>query len=491
VGVVAAHKQYTVEPVAYGMTRWWPWRPRPALAVSPAVAAQRLMALIAPDLARVPALRDGYLVGGAVRDALLGRTPVDLDWLVADPAGCARGVADAPGASLFALDPARGHHRVVWRAGAVSWDFTPPADGGDPRTPGVLEADLRRRDVGFNALALDPASGALHDPCAGIADLRARRVRALARANLEADPLRTLRVVRLAAGLGFAIERETSGWVREVASALRAGRLPLPAPERIGAELDAMLATPAAGRAVAALETLGLIDPFLPELAAGRGVTQGSLHHLDVLAHQLEALQRLVDGFPTADLSLRWATLLHDLGKPATRTPGGVTEEGLRIRERFHGHDQVGATLARELLRRLRRPRERVERVAALVAAHMRPLPEDARAAVRFVHRLRPLLPDLLQLMLADREAARGRAASTQGRRRYRERVGLVLAALATPAPAAPLITGGELMAALALPPGPEVGRLLRAVAEAHALGDVADAAGAMAYARRLRARGR
>jgi poly(A) polymerase len=241
-----------------------------------------------------------------------------------------------------------------------------------------------------------------------------------------------------------------------------------------------------AGRAFAALAEAGLLAPALPALAAGRGVPQGGLHHLDVLDHQLEALQRLVDAFPDADLALRWATVLHDVGKPPCRTPGVVAEDGLRLRDRFHGHDRIGAELAEAELRRLRRPRALATRVRALVAAHMRPLPDDERSAQRFAHRLRPLLPDLLRLMLADREAARGRAATAAARRRYRERVGLVLAALERPPPIEPLIDGRDVMAALGLESGPRVGAVLAAVAEARAVGDVRARDEALAYAERI-----
>jgi poly(A) polymerase len=220
-------------------------------------------------------------------------------------------------------------------------------------------------------------------------------------------------------------------------------------------------------------------------------VRQGPLHHLDVLEHQLEALQRLVDAFPDADLALRWATLLHDVGKPPTREAGSSGPDGLVLRDRFTGHDRVGADLATRALERLRRPRARIARVHALIGAHMRPLPGDERGARRFVHRLRPLLPDLLRLMLADREAARGRGASAAGRRAYRERVGRVLAVLDASPPAAALLDGHAVMAALGLAPGPEVGAVLAAVAEAQALGEVADRESALAYAAGVaRARG-
>lgn len=417
-----------------------------------------------------------------MRDALLGRRPTDLDWLVADPERAARALADATGGSLVALDPERGHWRVVLGGAeddpaARTWDLA-GARAAD------LEGDLRARDLTVNALAWRPADGALVDPTGGRADLRARRVRATSAAALRADPLRAWRVVRFAAQLGFRVDPATHAAAAAVAADLARGALPRPAPERVGAELEALLATPAAGRAAHALDELGLLDLDLPELVAGRGVRQGPLHHLDVLAHQLDALQRLVDAFPDADLALRWATLLHDVGKPPTREPGGVGPDGLVLRDRFTGHDRVGADLAAAALERLRRPRARVARVHALVAAHMRPLPGDERGARRFVHRLRPLLPDLLRLMLADREAARGRGASAAARRAYRERVGRVLAVLDASPPAPPLLGGRDVMAALGLAPGPAVGAVLAAVAEAQALGEVRDRDEALAYAR-------
>ena len=458
-----------------------------------------------PGLADRDPLAGAAVVGGAVRDAHLGAPARDVDWLVRDPAAAARALADATGGALVTLDPGRGHWRVVWgagdadapgapaRPGAIAWDLAAPDPPGDPGDPSVVAADLRRRDLTINALAFRPETGEVVDPTGGLADLRRGLVRAVARGNLWADPLRAWRVVRFAAQLGFRVERRTRGWAQELARALDRDYPPgaavaLPAPERLGAELDDTIATPVAGRAFAALDDLGLLAPVLPELTAGRGVAQGGLHHLDVLRHQLEALQQLVDAFPDADLALRWATLLHDVGKPPTRTPGGVTEDGLVLRDRFHGHDAAGAVLAAAALRRLRRPRATVARVQGLVAAHMRPLPDDERGARRFAHRLRPLLPDLLRLMLADREAARGRGASAAARRRYRERVGLVLAALQEPPPPAPLVDGRALMAALGLAPGPRVGELLAAIAEARALGDVGTREEALAYAARLQA---
>jgi poly(A) polymerase len=429
-------------------------------------------------------LEGAVLVGGAVRDALLGRTPVDLDWLVADPAPTAERLAAALEGSAFALDTERGHWRVV--AGGTTHDLVPPeADGigADPLDPLVLERDLRRRDLCVNAMALLP-DGRVVDPLDGRGDLARGRLRLASPEALAADPLRAWRAVRVAAELAAGLDEGSAASLRELAAGL--GREhPLPAPERLRHELEVILATPVAGRALRALDELALLAPVLPELTAGRGVEQGGFHHLDVLAHGLEALQQLVDTFPGADLALRWATLLHDVGKPATRD----VDEALG-RTRYHGHDRVGAVLAAEALRRLRLPRARIERVAALVRAHMRPPPRGERAARRFVHRLRPLLPDLLQLMLADRAAARGPLASAAQRRHYREALGQVVAILAEAPPPPPLLRGDDVMRLLGVGAGPVVGRALREVEEARAVGDVRSREEAEGYLLQLAAAG-
>lgn len=424
-------------------------------------------------------LAGAVLVGGAVRDLLLSRDVADTDWLVADPRARAEALAAAVRGSVVALDPERGHWRVV--AAERSWDLIAPQGGGTPLDPAVLEADLRSRDLSVNAMAALP-DGRIVDPTGGRADLRARLVRFSGASVLRADPLRAWRAVRIAAQLGFRLDEDGAAAIAALARDMATEAVPLPALERIQAELSACLMLPTAGRAVAALDDLGLLEPVLPELTAGRGVSQGPLHHLDVLQHQLEALQRLVDAFPDADAALRWATLLHDVGKPLTRE----LEEG-DVRPSFHGHDAVGAEVTARALRRLRLPHALAARAGALVGAHMRPLPQGEKAARRFVHRLRPLLPDLLRLMVADREAARGPQASEAGRRRYRLALAEVIRRLdAEPAAPPPLLDGRAVMDLLGVDPGPVVGAALSALAEARAVGEVSDRDEAEAYLRRM-----
>lgn len=423
-------------------------------------------------------------MGGAVRDALLGVAPQDLDWLVPDPRRAALAAAELLGGSPFELDPERRHWRVAAPGGRLH-DFTPPRSGPDGEgavSGAALLADLRARDLTINAMALTP-QGDLVDPLRGERDLRAGIVRMTSREALAADAVRPLRALRFGAALGFRIEAETLAAVAEVTAAQAEGSLPLPAFERVGAELAALMASPRAARGFQLLFELGMGALFLPELEAARGVSQGrGFHHLSVLDHSLEALNQLLHGFPDADASLRWGTLLHDVGKPPTRLAGPFG------RVTFYGHDKEGALLARRLLRRLRLPSELVERAAAFVRYHMLPLPRGERAARRFIHRRRELLPDLLKLMIADREAARGPLASEANRRAYREALGQVVALLEEPPPEEPLLSGTEVMELLDLSPGPRVGEALRLVAEARAVGDVEDEQEARALLQRYAA---
>lgn len=407
------------------------------------------------------------LVGGAVRDWLRGLSPKDFDWAVPHPQQAAEAIAAAVGGAAFALDTERDYWRVTAPDG-VQHDFVP--------LPAQVQDDLLRRDFTVNALALS-AGGQVTDPAGGQRDLRARRLRMVSAQNLWADPLRAWRAARLMTTLGFTLDTDTADTVRAVAAALARAEVPMPAPERIREEMHALLRHPEAARGLQHLENLGLLALTLPELREGQGVQQGGFHHLDVYNHGLEALHQLLARNPHASLPLRWATLLHDVGKPRTLS---LNEDGRRS---FYGHDKVGAALTETVLTRLRLPSDDIRHAARLVGAHMVPLPTDEKEARRFVHRRRDLLPDLLHVMLADREAARGPMSTPHSRHAYALGMERVLAALdEQPTAPAPLLSGAEIMALLDLAPGPQVGQAVRALAEATALGEVTDAAEAQAF---------
>ncbi len=402
----------------------------------------------------------GYLVGGAVRDTLLKRPVRDMDWLVEYPRLEAQHAATELKARAFCLDEQRDHWRVV--AEGMTCDYTPLED-----SERSLETNLRARDYTVNALAAD-LGGRITDPTEGRADLRAKQLRMISEANLQADPVRSLRGVRLAATLEFGLEADTRAAIQQHAALLENAEASLPAWERISDELTQLLLSENAAPGFDLLHQVGLLQVYLPELADADGVTQGGFHHLDVLGHSLEALNQLIQGFPDADLTLRWATLLHDAGKPATKT----YEEG-SSHYHFYGHDKLGAELTKAILGRLRTPTAQGERAASLVRYHMVQLPKSDKEARRFVHRRRALLPDLLKLMIADREAARGPMSSEGSRRGYKLALARVLEIMDEAPPKALLLDGRDVMQLLDLLPGPRVGEAVRFVQEAEAVGDV------------------
>jgi poly(A) polymerase len=425
-----------------------------------------------PDaLAELTGLTDGaWLVGGALRDELLGRPSHDFDLAVAgDARTFARALARRTGASAFALSDAFG----AWRVTAADRDWQVDVT---PLTGPTLEADLANRDLTVNAIARPLAGGALVDPFGGAADLAARRLAMVSPSAFSADPLRVLRLARIAADLGFGVDPGTARAARAAAPGL-AGT----AAERIFAELKHMLAGEAPGRGLAHAETLGASAVVLPEVVALHGVEQNVYHHRDVHGHTLEALEHAValtrdpagvfgvppgpvagllaepvaEGMTRGEL-LRWGALLHDIAKPHTRA---LSPEG---RITFFGHDVAGAALTREILMRLRASERVCAHVAALTRHHLRlgflvhERPLSARARYAYLSACAPLTADVTLLSIADRLATRGRnaeAAISAHLALARELWPAVLAHRS--APPRPPIRGDVLAAGLGRAPGP------------------------------------
>lgn len=364
--------------------------------------AETSVSKIAAQLPRYPLLQqtldilrnrqiEAYLVGGPVRDLLLGRENiVDFDFAIpGDGLAIARQVANALNAAFYPLDPQRGTGRVVYQPANAAQIYLDFATFRGPS----LEADLRDRDFTINAIALslfDPPQ--LIDPLQGRQDLTAGQIRVCADTSFLSDPARTLRAVRLAAQLDFSIEAGTEKLLAQAAP-----HLTRVSPERQRDELLKLLNTPAPGRAVKMLHRLTVLPHLLPEVEATVGVMQGPPHHLDVFSHTLAALDFWADaqqaGWPDIPPRLRepanqllneslagnvtqrslmpLALLLHDIGKPLTRTEEIVAGQ---VRTRFLGHEQQSANLARQILNRLHFSRQAGDFVQTVVAQHMRPL---------------------------------------------------------------------------------------------------------------------
>lgn len=410
---------------------------------------------------------EALLCGGAVRDRLMGRAPVDYD--VATSATPAEGLRLFPKA--VSVGARFGVLVVPCEAGDVEV-ATFRADGRyvDGRHPVEVSysdppTDARRRDFTVNGLFEDPETGEVLDFVGGREDLRRRLVRAIGdpAARFREDHLRILRAVRFAAQLGFAIEPGTQRAVRDLAPVLAEVSA-----ERVRDELTKLLLH-GRGRGLRLLRDTGLLGILLPEVDALQGVPQPPRFHPegDVFVHTALALDRLAlptDADPVSETVLIWATLLHDVAKPSTMTkdPDG--------RIRFNLHDKRGAQMGAAVLERLRFPKRVVERVEELVVDHIR----IAATPRMREHRLRRFLARAdvelhLALHAADSGASHGDLSVLSFCRAR-------LAAYANePIVPPPLLRGRDLLA-LGYRPGPRLGRILRWVHDAQLDGRISSA---------------
>jgi tRNA nucleotidyltransferase/poly(A) polymerase len=451
------------------------------------------------------ALRDraAWIVGGAVRDELLGRTTADLDVVVDGDAGAAaRAVARAARGPVFELSDEFGAWRVM--APDRAWQIDLSSLRG-----GSLHGDLALRDFTVNAIAEPLGGGELVDPHGGADDLAAGRLRAVGSRAFAADPLRVVRLVRLAAQLSLAPDPDTITLAR--ASAPAAATV---AQERVFAELKRILAGDGVVASLALMDELGLTAAILPELHALHGVEQNRYHHADVHAHTIEVLEQTMAlqadpgavlgdenagaitallAEPLADevdrgFALRLGALLHDAAKPATL---GRRDDGTPT---FVGHDRAGAGLAREILTRLRASERLKAHVAALTRHHLRlgflvhETPLSRRALYRYLTATEPVEVDVTLLSVADRLATRGRKAQESIAKHLDLAREVLPAALQWRAQGRrrALVRGDELAAALAIESGPELGRLLAEIDEARFAGELATPDEAVAFAARL-----
>jgi poly(A) polymerase len=447
-----------------------------------------------------------WLVGGALRDQLLGRSSTDFD-VVVDVAGdlglepLARDLGRTAGGFAFALSEAFGAWRVV--AHDRSWQVDLMAVEG-----GSIEADLARRDLTVNAIAQRlGVDGGLIDPSGGVGDLEARRLRSVSDGAFGHDPLRVLRLVRLAAQLDFTVEPQTL----RLAAASADGLVDV-SPERVFAELRRVIGSDRALDGLDLMDVTGVTRVVLPELAALQGIEQSRFHHLDVLGHTRAVLGETIaltrdpgavlgETGPavrafldeplanelTRGQALRFGALLHDIAKPETR---GQTPEGAVT---FLRHDEAGAALSVEILSRLRASERLSQYVAALARHHLRlgflvhRMPLERREVYRYLEACAPVPVDVTVLSVADRLATRGDNAERAIERHLEVARQILPEALAwsEEPPRAP-VRGDELSRALGIQPGPRLGALLDELTEAAYAGEVSSPEEAIGYARQL-----
>jgi putative nucleotidyltransferase with HDIG domain len=398
-----------------------------------------------------------YLVGGCVRDLLLGCQPKDFDVST-----------DAPPERIVELFPGSGqvgaHFGVVLVKGAGGHvevaTFRSDRDYTDGRRPSSVRfetdprQDVLRRDFTINGLMMDPETGEVLDFVGGRADIEKGLVRAIGDPEIRfrEDHLRMLRAVRFAARLRFAIEPATLAAIRRNRAAIANVSA-----ERIRDELARILTEGGARYGFELLDATGLIENLLPEVAAMKGVAQPPEFHPegDVWVHTL----LLLDKFERPTAALAWGALLHDVGKPST----------FRVAERirFDGHVEEGVRLAHGILHRLRFSREDQEQVEALVANHMR-FKDVGRMKESTLKRFlrMPRFAEHLELHRLDCLAASGRLDNYEFVRRKLEELP------EEQLKPAPLLTGRDLIAA-GYTPGPRFSKMLTAVEDAQLEGRI------------------
>ncbi|MFL5908122.1 MAG: HD domain-containing protein [Solirubrobacterales bacterium] len=468
-----------------------------ALGSAPSIAAART--------AMEEQAGSSWIVGGAIRDALLGEPVADAD-LALEPGreeAAARAIARVAGGSAFQLS----EQHATWRAVSATdrWHVDVAALRAE-----TIEADLRARDFTVNAIAVPLQGGDPIDPTGGLADAEALLLRVTSETAFRDDPIRLLRAARLSAGFGLTIDSKTIELARRDSS-----RAADPAGERQFAELRGIVAGREPLRGLELLDELAVTPVVLPELEELRGVVQNPNHHLDVHGHTLAVLEEwlgLESGLtafagelsgeleeflaePLADEltrqgALRFGALLHDLGKPQTRSEGAgyVT---------FIGHDEVGAEIIADICRRMRTSRKLSAHLQGLALHHLRlgflihRRPLSRRAVYDYLVATEPVAADVTLLSVADRLAARGEGplASPEMVEAHLDLAREMLRdALAwhRDGPPRPPLSGDDLAAELGLEPGPEIGRLLEELRAEAFSGEISGRAEALERARQL-----
>ncbi|MGM0452774.1 MAG: CCA tRNA nucleotidyltransferase [Thermodesulfobacteriota bacterium] len=430
------------------------------------------MALFNPNFVPdcIPKRAGIYIVGGTVRDALLGCSPKDYDIVVfGDPDLLGQSIARSTGGKMVVIGKqTQCIYRVV--AGQITYDIAQAAGK-------TISGDLKARDFTINAMAYDTLRDQIIDPCSGRKDIADGVVRMAGPAAFDKDPLRLLRAFRMAATLNFSIEPGTREAIRAAAP-----DIVRPAGERIRDEWLKLLDTKNACAIIRQMNDTGLLAAMFPEITPMKGCRQNRHHCYDVFFHSMEAMRliekMLSENFlplfndqPNQDLLhdrrriplIKHAALFHDIGKPARQSTG---KKG---RIHFYGHEKAGADMAAAIHRRLRLANRESRYIEWLIGQHMRPLffftaqrrgPLSRRAMTRFFRKTAPHSPELILFAAADRLAKANPEESTDFIAFARKLIHFYYSDFHPASRNPPLLTGNDLIRA-GLAPSPLFGKIL------------------------------
>ena len=434
-----------------------------------------------------------HLVGGTVRDLLLGEAVKDLDFAIGGNAfSFARKFADMADGSFVPLDEKHDTARVVFHRGDLLMDFS------GVRGANITE-DLAERDFTINAMAIafnqmiNVREVVLIDPLGGAEDLNNQLIRLASGQGIKNDPIRMLRAYRFAATLDFTIQNQTSAIIEDSVSLLNSVSA-----ERVRDELFKILSVGNSSCYLKAMDDVGLLKQIFPEVARMKGMKQNEYHHLDVWEHSMLTLEffeanplpnslksyslniedylnyELVKGRSRVSL-LKLATLLHDVGKPVTR----IVDRDERIR--FFDHSLEGAKITVNIGKRLKLANREISSLRKIVEYHMYPLGlsvfprkprrlrEKRRAMRRFIQKTGDEWLAILLISFADLHATQGQWRRADDLKKLVQLMGEIahVCFQETRPPLPKLITGTELMKEFDLPTAPIVGKLLKQLEEA------------------------
>ncbi|MCM1338410.1 MAG: HD domain-containing protein [Muribaculaceae bacterium] len=441
---------------------------------------------------------DIYLVGGSVRDFLLGKKTYDRDLIVTDEdAGeFSKKVAAFFGGTFIPLDVENRIYRVVMPDKVNEFDITNPVEDS-------LEKDIYRRDLALNAVAVDIRTGNVFDPCGGIKDIENRVIKGVREQNFTDDPLRLLRIFRFHSSLGFEIDESLTDVVKRYSNLISK-----PAKERVRYELLKLFNGEFAHSALLKMDECGLLEEVFPFVKELKQVPPNAHHHLDLFHHSIEtvyqvgkfyesssdAVKNHLDSVDFGGFSrlahLRLASFMHDIGKYSTWT---IEDDG---RHRFLGHDAAGAKLAVPLLKNLCFSNKQIEYLTYIIKKHMYATmvvsapDKNEKTLMRFIRKSEDNAIDCILIAKADRLAAQGPEITKEivdkNISDLDELLDYYLSAWETLKPLPKLLDGNEVMSILNIEPSKRLGQVLEALKEAQISGDILSKDDAINFVKQL-----
>ncbi len=432
---------------------------------------------------------DIYLVGGAVRDYLLGKTTCDKDILVNNAESFAKEFARKNNATFITLDSENKIYRVVLRDKINYLDITEPIEGS-------LEKDLRRRDFTINAIAINLKTKEIIDINNGQEDIKNRVIRSISEDNLVDDPLRILRAFRFSATLGFEIEQGTLEQIKRHKDLILN-----PAKERVNYEILKLFQGEYTPQVL--LMASDIIELLYPVFTDVKKVPKNTHHHLGLYEHSVETVNQIQQIYNTCSdevkehmnkvdfggfsrlAHLKFAGFFHDIGKFSTWTIEGD-------RHRFIKHDDVGSKMAKEILKQNKFSKKQIEYITSMIKNHIYPSQVvsaeniNDKIYMRYIRKMEDNVIDNIILAQADRLSARGSAITDDIVKDNIDRLNKLLEfyIMIKPKlkPIPKLLTGQEIMEIKNIPQSPILGKIISALKEEQSEGNILTKAEAVEF---------